>query len=56
MADKKQKEKLLIFPNDAQFVLVQVLQNQGSDYDEDVYQVKFVAEYQNIIGLFQIDN
>ena len=56
MADKKQKEKLLIFPNQAQFVLVQVLQNQGSDYDEDVYQVKFVAEYQNIIGVFQIDN
>jgi hypothetical protein len=37
MRDKKQKEKLLIFPNEFQLVLVQVLQNQGSDYDEDVY-------------------
>jgi len=37
MRDKKQKEKLLICPNEFQLVLVQVLQNQGSDYDEDVY-------------------
>ena len=37
MREKKQKEKLLIFPNEIQLVLVQVLQNQGSDYDEDVY-------------------
>ena len=42
-------EKVLVFEQDEQFVLVQLLANNGSEYEEDQYIVFFTCLYKQII-------